>query len=75
MRDFALGACSSGRLMKPTTISTSCRSGQRLCYPRSHREEESFTLDARPLEHSRCHPNVLPRHVWVAVRLPQSSSR
>jgi hypothetical protein len=28
MRYFTLGACSSGRLMKPTTISTSCRSGK-----------------------------------------------
>jgi len=29
MRDFTLGACSSDRLMKPTTVSTSCRSGWR----------------------------------------------
>jgi len=34
MRDFTLGACSSDRLMKPTTISTSCRSGPSLAAAR-----------------------------------------
>jgi hypothetical protein len=42
MRDFALGACSSGRRMKPTTISTSCRSGWRRWLISSHAHQRSF---------------------------------
>jgi len=30
------------------------------------RSASSVAQGYRPLEHSRCHPNVLPRHVWVA---------